>query len=37
MDVVMSIAKVPTANAAGMQNVPQKPVLIESVTVKSGK
>jgi cyclophilin family peptidyl-prolyl cis-trans isomerase len=37
MDVVMNIAKVPTANAAGMQNVPQKPVLIESVTVKSGK
>jgi peptidyl-prolyl cis-trans isomerase A (cyclophilin A) len=33
LDVVLLIAKVPTATAAGMQNVPQKPVIIESVTV----
>jgi peptidyl-prolyl cis-trans isomerase A (cyclophilin A) len=38
MDVVMRIAKVPTTTTAGMQNVPQKPVVIESVTVvKAGK
>lgn len=37
MDVVLLIAKVPTANAGGMQNVPQKPVVIESVTVTPGK
>jgi len=38
MDVVMLIAKVPTTTTGGMQNVPQKPVIIESVTaVKAGK
>jgi cyclophilin family peptidyl-prolyl cis-trans isomerase len=37
MDVVLQIAKVSTATLGAYQNVPQKPVLIESVTVKSGK
>jgi cyclophilin family peptidyl-prolyl cis-trans isomerase len=37
MDVVMQIAKVPTATEGMSQNVPKKPVIIESVTVKSGK
>jgi len=36
MDVVMQIAK--AATTPGMnQNVPQKPIIIESVTVKPGK
>lgn len=33
MEVVMRIAKVPTTTAGGMQNVPQKPIVIESVSV----
>ena len=37
MDVVLRIAKVPTATVQGNQNVPQKPIIIESVSVKSGK
>ena len=37
MDVVMKIAKVPTTTTGMNQNVPQKAVIIESVTVKSGK
>ena len=37
MDVVMRIAKVPTTSTGMYQNVPQKPVIIESVTVKVGK
>jgi peptidyl-prolyl cis-trans isomerase A (cyclophilin A) len=37
MDVVMKIAKVPTTTTGTYQNVPQKPVIIESATVKSGK
>jgi cyclophilin family peptidyl-prolyl cis-trans isomerase len=39
MDVVMQIAKVPTTTTGMNQNVPQKAVVIESVTVsvKSGK
>jgi cyclophilin family peptidyl-prolyl cis-trans isomerase len=37
MDVVMKIAKVPTTTTGMYQNVPQKPVIIESVTVKAGK
>jgi cyclophilin family peptidyl-prolyl cis-trans isomerase len=37
MDVVMQIAKVPTTSTGMYQNVPQKPVIIESVTVKAGK
>jgi cyclophilin family peptidyl-prolyl cis-trans isomerase len=37
MDVVNRIAKVATANAGQHQNVPREPVIIESVTVISGK
>jgi cyclophilin family peptidyl-prolyl cis-trans isomerase len=37
MDVVLRIAKVPTTAVGGNQNVPQKPIIIESVSVKSGK
>lgn len=37
MDVVLQIAKVSTTTLGAYQNVPQKPVVIESVTVKSGK
>jgi cyclophilin family peptidyl-prolyl cis-trans isomerase len=37
MDVVMRIAKVPTTSTGMYQNIPQKPVIIESVTIKSGK
>jgi cyclophilin family peptidyl-prolyl cis-trans isomerase len=37
MDVVLQIAKVSTFTLGAYQNVPQKPVVIESVTVKSGK
>jgi len=37
MDVVLRIAKVPTATVQGNQNVPQKPIIIESVSVKPGK
>jgi peptidyl-prolyl cis-trans isomerase A (cyclophilin A) len=37
MDVVMKIAKVSTTTVGPNQNVPQKPVIIESVSVKSGK
>src|SRR6266850_6824230 len=37
MDVVMRIAKVPTTSTGMNQNVPQKPVIIESVAVKPGK
>jgi peptidyl-prolyl cis-trans isomerase A (cyclophilin A) len=37
MDVVMKIAKVPTTTTGMYQNIPQKAVIIESVTVKPGK
>jgi len=37
MDVVMQIAKVATTTQGMNQNVPQKPIIIESVAVKSGK
>jgi len=37
MDVVMQIAKAATTTQGMNQNVPQKPIIIESVTVKSGK
>ena len=37
MDVEMQMAKVPTTTQGMFQNVPQKPIIIESVTVKSGK
>jgi cyclophilin family peptidyl-prolyl cis-trans isomerase len=37
MDVVMRIAKVPTTTIGAHQNVPQKAVVIESVTVKADK
>lgn len=37
MEIVLRIAKAPTTTVGGFQNVPQKPVIIESVTVKSGK
>jgi peptidyl-prolyl cis-trans isomerase A (cyclophilin A) len=37
MDVVNKIAAVPTGNKAGHQNVPQQPVVIESMTVVGGK
>ena len=37
MDVVMQIAKVQTTNVGPFQNVPQRPIIIESVTLKPGK
>ena len=37
MNTVLRISRVDTTNAGGHQNVPQRPVIIESVTVKSGK
>jgi len=37
MDVVNKIAAVPTGNKGGHQNVPQQPVVIESMTVVGGK
>ena len=37
MEVVMQIAKVPTTTQGMNQNVPKKPVIVESVTVKPGK
>jgi cyclophilin family peptidyl-prolyl cis-trans isomerase len=37
MNVVLRISRVPTTTVGGNQNVPQLPVVIESVTVKSGK
>ncbi len=37
MDVVTKIAKVATASSGQHQNVPREPVIIESVTVISGK
>jgi cyclophilin family peptidyl-prolyl cis-trans isomerase len=37
MDTVLRISKVPTATVEQHQNVPQKPVLIESVTLKPAK
>ena len=37
IDVVMAIAKVPTATAGPFQNVPREPIVIESVTVTSAK
>jgi cyclophilin family peptidyl-prolyl cis-trans isomerase len=37
MNVVLRISRVPTTTAGGNQNVPQLPIVIESVTVKSGK
>ena len=33
MDIVDKIAKVPTGNRSGQQNVPLKPVVIGSVTI----
>jgi cyclophilin family peptidyl-prolyl cis-trans isomerase len=36
MEIVLRIAKAPTRTVGAFQNVPQKPVIIESVTVKSG-
>src|SRR5215467_8948133 len=35
MDVVMQIAKVQTTNVGPFQNVPQRPIVIESATVKA--
>ena len=35
MDVVRSIARVPTGNAGPFENVPREPVVIQSVTVIS--
>ena len=37
MDVVNRIAKVPTGDAGGHQNVPREPVIIESATVITAK
>jgi peptidyl-prolyl cis-trans isomerase A (cyclophilin A) len=37
MDVVMLIAKAQTTTTGMYQNVPQKPIIVESATVKSGK
>ncbi len=37
MNVVLSISRVQTTTAGGNQNVPQLPVVIESVTAKSAK
>ena len=37
MDVVMQIAKVQTTNVGPFQNVPQKPIVIESAILKAGK
>jgi cyclophilin family peptidyl-prolyl cis-trans isomerase len=37
MDVVEKIAKVPTGDARGHQNVPREPVIIESATVVAAK
>jgi cyclophilin family peptidyl-prolyl cis-trans isomerase len=37
MNVVLRISKVPTTTVGGSQNVPQTPVVIESISVKSGK
>jgi cyclophilin family peptidyl-prolyl cis-trans isomerase len=37
MDVVMRISKVPTSRAGPNENVPQQPVVIESVTLKPAK
>ena len=37
MDTVLRISKLPTATVEQHQNVPQKPVLIESVTLKPAK
>lgn len=37
MNVVLRISRVQTTTVSGNQNVPQLPVVIESVTVKSGK
>ena len=37
MDVVVRISKVPTSPAGPHQNVPQQPVVIESVTLKPAK
>jgi peptidyl-prolyl cis-trans isomerase A (cyclophilin A) len=37
MNVVLQISRVQTATVRGNQNVPQLPVVIESVAVKSGK
>jgi peptidyl-prolyl cis-trans isomerase A (cyclophilin A) len=37
MNTVLRISRVDTGTVAGQQNVPQRPIIIESVTVKSGK
>jgi peptidyl-prolyl cis-trans isomerase A (cyclophilin A) len=37
MNTVLRISRVDTTTVAGQQNVPQRPIIIESVTVKSGK
>jgi peptidyl-prolyl cis-trans isomerase A (cyclophilin A) len=37
MNTVLRISRVETTTAAGNQNVPQRPIIIESVAVKPGK
>jgi cyclophilin family peptidyl-prolyl cis-trans isomerase len=37
MDVVEQIARVPTGDAGGHQNVPHDPVIIESATIVAAK
>jgi peptidyl-prolyl cis-trans isomerase A (cyclophilin A) len=37
MNTVLRISRVDTTSVGGQQNVPQRPIIIESVTVKSGK
>jgi cyclophilin family peptidyl-prolyl cis-trans isomerase len=37
MNTVLAISRVETTTVAGNQNVPRRPIVIQSVTVKSGK
>jgi peptidylprolyl isomerase/peptidyl-prolyl cis-trans isomerase A (cyclophilin A)/peptidyl-prolyl cis-trans isomerase B (cyclophilin B) len=37
MNTVLQISRVDTTTVAGNQNVPQRPIIIQSVTVKPGK
>jgi peptidyl-prolyl cis-trans isomerase A (cyclophilin A) len=37
MNTVLQISRVDTTTVGGFQNVPQRPIIIQSVTVKSGK
>jgi cyclophilin family peptidyl-prolyl cis-trans isomerase len=37
MDIVLRISKAPTATIEQQQNVPQRPILIESVSLKTAK